>query len=195
MYKSTYHARSPWWLQYRHMDTLSGASPASPPRTRRRLNPGKSEKGPSHDSHFHPSKPPSNAPKASTSGTDENTNRMCTLASPACNVAAPVQLGTLLPSNPKAAMNSLASSPTRVVFGGYSRNQENRQRDTSLRIQSNELAPACTRWSDLSQEKREQAKRDHEWRQNVSNKEYRRMLEEGDTSQNFAELQLFVQGR
>ena len=177
------------------MDTLPGASPASPPGTRRRLNPSMGKKDLLHDRRFHPFKPFSKASKASNSGMDENTKPMCTSASPARNVAAPVQLGTLLPSNPKAAMNSLASSPTRVVFGGYSRNQENRQRDTSLRIQSNELAPACTRWSDLSQEKREQAKRDHEWRQNVSNKEYRRMLEERDTSQNFAELQLFVQGR
>ena len=168
------------------MDTLPGTSRALPPGTRRRLNPDNSEKGLSHLSRFHPFKPPPKAPKASTSGTDENTNPMCTSASPAFDIAPPVQLGTLLP---------VASLRKPAVFGTYSQKQANKQESTSQRIQDNKLVPTRTRWSELSEEKREKEKRDIEWRQNVSTKEYRQMVEEGDTSQNFQDLQAFVQGR
>ena len=181
--------------QCRHMHTLPGASPASPPRTRRRLNPGKSEKGSSHDSRFHPSKPPSNAPKASTSGTDENTNPMCTSASPAFAVAAPVQLDTSLPVKNQPLRSFFGLPQKSVRFGTYSQKQTNEQNTTLLRIQRELLAPSRTPFARLSQEHREQVNDDRLWWEKVSSDEYRRMLRVGERSENLGKLKALVQGR
>lgn len=153
MYKSTYLARSPWCLQCRHMDTLSGASPGSPPATPRRLYQGNSAdcRSPARRS-----LPRAQASQACSSGTDENIHRFSLPASSTSDVSVLTQPSECLPFDPEQTHRSLLRPQGLAVFGQWSENQVNQRSQTSRRIAQHESTPSLHRWSSMSDEQRRQ---------------------------------------
>ena len=174
------------------MDTPTVASPEPRPGESKRQNPD--DRSPASP-HRKRGKPRFGASVASGMEINTNTTSICASTSPFSNVRSPAQDGSLLPFDPKKSNACLPSSKKPVVFGVYSQNQANKQETTSLRIKNDELRPALTPFKDLSVKDRELIQQDHQWWEDVSNQQYRRMLEEGDTSQNFEMLQSLVQGQ
>lgn len=175
MYKSTYHARSPWWLQCHRMDTLPGTSPGSPPGTRRRLNQGNSAdcRSPARRS-----LPRAQASQACSSGTDENIHRLSSPASSASDVCVLTQPSECLPFDTEQTHRSLLRPQGLAVFGLWSQKQVNQRLQTSLSIAQHESTPSLHRWSSMSDEQRRQ-KIDEKKAWNMLSEAEQRVIVEG----------------